>query len=470
MAIIDVIKYEGGNDTFVYKHESEDFNTGSQLIVHESQEAVFFRDGKAMDRFGAGKYTLETESMPLMKGFFKKIASGPSQFHAEVYFINLSTIMGVKWGTDSKVRMYDPASGLHLEIGAFGEFNIRIADSGKVLLKLVGTELGLKKEDVLGGSGYTNASVSGKFRALVMTKVKSLLPKVIRENNIDILEVDEHLDEISEIIRKEINRSFESYGLVLPEFFVTNIDTPDNDPNYRRLKQQHAERYLRIQEERIKQAEAEARRGRVMVEAETAADVKLVGVKAEEESIRRMAYAEAEKTRAEGLAKADAMKAQGYSYQQETQRQVGVAIASNESSGGTGGIGSTMSGVVQAGIGIGAAVSVGKATVGMMNGVMSDVQCETKSASSDCANGWTCPSCGATGNDGKFCKECGTKKPELASTWKCPNCGAERNDGKFCKECGCKKPDEPTTWTCPSCGTAGNDGKFCKNCGAKKGE
>ncbi|MCF0126759.1 MAG: SPFH domain-containing protein, partial [Clostridia bacterium] len=132
MAIIDVIKYEGSNEVFVYKHTAEDFNTGSQLIVHESQEAVFFRDGKALDRFGAGKYTLDTEALPLMKGFFKKIADGPSQFHAEVYFINLATIMGVKWGTDSKVRMYDPASGLHLEIGAFGEFNIKISDSGKV--------------------------------------------------------------------------------------------------------------------------------------------------------------------------------------------------------------------------------------------------------------------------------------------------------------------------------------------------
>lgn len=67
MAVIDVIKDEGNNDTFVYKHECEDFNTGSQLIVHESQEAIFFRDGKAMDRFDAGKYTLNTESLPLMK-------------------------------------------------------------------------------------------------------------------------------------------------------------------------------------------------------------------------------------------------------------------------------------------------------------------------------------------------------------------------------------------------------------------
>ena len=301
-----------------------------------------------------------------------------------------------------------------------------------------------------------------------MTKVKSFLPKAIRENNIDILEVDEHLDEISEYIRKELNVVFDSYGLSLPEFFITNIDTPDDDPNYRRLKQQHAERYLKVQEERIKQAEAEARRGRVMVEAETAADVKLVGVKAEEEAVRRMAYAEAEKTRAEGLAKADAMRAQGYTYGQETQRQVGIAIASNDSGSGVGGIGSTMSGMVQAGIGIGAAVSVGKATVGMMNGMMGDMN-PASAPEATASQGWTCPSCGATGNDGKFCKECGAKKPEPVQTWTCPSCGAEGNDGKFCKECGAKKPEPVQTWTCPSCGAEGNDGKFCKNCGAKRG-
>lgn len=433
MAIINVIKYEGNNDTFVHKHECEDFNVGTQLIVHESQEAVFFRDGKAMDRFGAGKYTLDTESLPFMKKFFNSIAGGPSQFHAEVYFVNLTTIMGIKWGTDSKVRMYDPASGLHLEIGAFGEFNIKVVDSGKILLKLVGTELGLTKEDIVGGSGYTKASVSGKFRALVMTKVKSILPKAIRENNIDILEVDEYLDEISEYIRKELNVVFDKYGLVLPEFYITNIDTPDDDPNFKRLKMQHAERYLKVQEERIKQAEAEAKRNRVMVEAETAADVKLVGVKAEEEAIRRMAYAEAEKTRAEGLAKADVMKAQGYSYVQETQREVGVAIAQNEGSGAASGIGATMSGVVQTGIGLGAAVSVGKATIGMMNGVMNDIN---PSQEPKTAELWTCPACGEH-NDGKFCKNCGAKKQENAF-WVCPSCG-ENNDGKFCKNCGMKR-------------------------------
>lgn len=435
MAIIDVIKYEGNNDAFVYKYPREDFNAGSQLIVHESQEAVFYRDGKALDRFGPGKYTLDTESLPNSKQFFKRVASGPSQFHCEVYFVNLATIMAIKWGTDTRIRMYDPASGLHIELGAHGEFNIKVMDSGKILLKIVGTELGLKKEDIFGSVGYSNTSVTGKFKALVMMKVKSFLPKAIRENNIDILEVDEHLDEISSSIKKELNAVFSSYGLILPEFYLTNIDTPDDDPNFRRLKEQHAERFLKVQQEHIRRAEAEAKKGRILVEAETAAEAKLVGVKAEEEATRRMAYAEAEKTRAEGLAKAEAMKAQGYTYSQETQREVGIAIASNEGSGAAGGIGSAMSEVVQAGIGIGAAVAVGKSTVGMMNGVMADIGM----GGNPNPDIWTCPSCGQIGNDGNFCKNCGAKKP-LA------------------------------TWTCSKCGQVGNDGNFCKNCGEKRGE
>lgn len=477
MNMIDVIKYEGDNKTFVYKHPTEDFNTGSQLIVHESQEAVFLRNGKALDRFGAGKYTLETESLPLMKGFFKKIAGGPSQFHAEVYFINMATIMGVKWGTDTKIRMFDPATGLHLEIGAYGEFNIRVADPGKIMLKLVGTELGLTREDIVGGTGYSTASVTGRFRALIMTKVKSIVPKAIRENNIDILEVDEHLSELSDYIRSELNKTFDSYGLYLPEFFVTAIDTPDNDPNFRRLKQQHAERYLRIQEERIKKEEAEARKERVLLEAQTNADVKIVGVKAEEETIRRMAYANAEVERAQGLAEADVikakglakaegMKAQGYTYAQETQREIGVAVASNESGGGAGGIGGAMSGVVQTGIGIGAAVAVGKATSNAMTGVMGDLA-NPAPIQNHPTSGWKCPVCGHEHNHGKFCEDCGNKKPEVPSTWECPVCGHKGNHGKFCEDCGAKKPEDPTSWTCPKCGHKGNTGKFCGECGAK---
>ena len=84
-------------------------------------------------------------------------------------------------------------------------------------------------------------------------------------------------------------------------------------------------------------------------------------------------------------------------------------------------------------------------------------------------NTWTCPNCGATAT-GKFCPECGAKKPvpkPAADSWTCPGCGATAT-GKFCPECGTKKPEpKPDGWTCPTCGAV-NKGKFCPECGTKK--
>lgn len=79
-------------------------------------------------------------------------------------------------------------------------------------------------------------------------------------------------------------------------------------------------------------------------------------------------------------------------------------------------------------------------------------------------SGWTCPACGAEGNTGKFCSNCGKPKPEEKKPWDCPSCGQKGNTGNFCANCGAPRP---TGWTCPSCGTM-NQGKFCTNCGTKK--
>lgn len=88
MKIIDIIKYEGDNSTFVWKHPAEDFNTLSQLIVHESQEAILFRDGQALDLFGPGRHTLHTQNIPLLRRLINLPTNGESPFHCEVYFIN----------------------------------------------------------------------------------------------------------------------------------------------------------------------------------------------------------------------------------------------------------------------------------------------------------------------------------------------------------------------------------------------
>ncbi|MBR1443332.1 MAG: SPFH domain-containing protein, partial [Firmicutes bacterium] len=230
--LISVVKYEGGNDVFVWKHPVEDFNMGSQLIVHESQEALFFSDGKALDLFGSGRYTLETKNIPLLSELYKIPTGGDAIFHSEVYFINLATQMGIKWGTDSKVRLFDPASGLHIEIGACGNFNMRVNNSRKLVLKLVGTENSLTQGEILGDGASVK---TGKFKALVMNRVKSNLARVIKEQNINILEIDSYLDIISENLRNIVNETLDDYGLVMPEFYITSIMTPDDDPNYKRL-------------------------------------------------------------------------------------------------------------------------------------------------------------------------------------------------------------------------------------------
>lgn len=391
--VIDVIKYEGDNRTFIWKHPCEDFNTGSQLIVHESQEAVFFRDGKALESFGAGRHTLETQNMPRLKDHFNVIAGGKSVFHAEVYFINLTTQLGVKWGTDSKIRMFDPISGLHLELGACGTFNIKVIDGRKLLLKVVGTTSGFTQDNVFG----TTSSATNYFRGMIVAKVKSNLARAIRENDINVLEVDEHTDELADILKNEINKVLDDYGMYVPEFFITNVLTPDDDPNYARLKEQHAERYLRVQQQRIKEAEAVAATKRAEAEAQLKLAVAKGDAYAEAEAKKILAGAEAEEIRLKGFAEAEVLRAKGGDYQSETARIVGKAAAENESSGSGGSI---ASGIVQTGVGLGVGVSVAK-----------EVAATIKDTVSPSAT-WDCPACGQKNLSGNFCPNCGRKRGE----------------------------------------------------------
>ncbi len=149
--IAEVIKYEGDNSTFIWKHPSEDFNCFTQLIVHESQEAIFFMNGQALDLFGPGRYTLETQNIPIIGKLLNRVTGDQSPFHCEVYFINKTEQMGIKWGTDSKVQYIDPTYGFPISIGVSGEMSLRAEDSRKLLLKLVGTEnfLGQQKLTML---------------------------------------------------------------------------------------------------------------------------------------------------------------------------------------------------------------------------------------------------------------------------------------------------------------------------------
>ena len=461
--LASIIKYEGDNETLVWKHPIEDFNFGSQLIVHESQEAIFFRDGQALDLFGAGRYTLQTQQLPLLEKIYKLPTDTEGTFHSEVYFVNLATQMGIKWGTDSKVRLFDPASGLHIELGASGEFNIRVTDSRKLLLKVVGTTGGLGQEQLLGiGNG------KGFFRSMVMTQVKSYLAQTIKENAINILEIDEHLMALSGALRERINAALDEYGLTMPEFYVSRIVTPDDDPNFRRMKEQYAEQYLLVRQEGIRKAEAEAAADRKAVEAQTAARMKIIGAQGEAEALKIQKQAEAEAYRMQAEAEAAEMRMKGYTYQQETSRQVGLEAMKN-GLGGTNAAGA-LGDLAGLGVSLGAMGSVIGMTKDALNPMTQDAAQMGAAVGAAVAGGWDCPACGHKNITTNFCPDCGGKKPEPKTGWDCVQCGTKNIQSKFCPNCGAKKPEEKHGWVCPECGTKNIMTNFCPNCGRKKDE
>lgn len=296
-SIIDVIKYEDENRNLIYKFNVEDFNYGTQLIVHESQEAIFFLDGQALDTFGPGRYTLETQNLPLLSKLYKIPTGGENPFHCEVYFINKTTQMGIKWGTDSRVRFIEPQTGIPLDIGASGEYNFVISDSRKLLVKLVGTEKALfNGRFVEADTDPWVPAVKEYFRPHLMTTVKTNLSASIKELGINILEIDQHLEALSESLRSVVSAGFEEYGITVPQFYVNNISLPESDPNYQKLVSLISQSYLGVKEQEIAATIASAERQAILEREKT----RLEQSKVEAEIQRIQGFTEAEVMRAKG--------------------------------------------------------------------------------------------------------------------------------------------------------------------------
>lgn len=320
--IYDVIKYEGDNRTFIWKHPNEDFNSMTQLIVHESQEAIFFMNGQALDLFGPGRYTLETQNIPMLSRVLNRLTGDTKPFHCEVYFINKAEQMKIKWGTDSKVQYLDPMYGFPLTIGASGEMSLSVGDSRKLLIKLVGTEEYLGQEELV-----------SFFRAVLMTRVKTYMAQVIKANALNIFELDEHLSNFSANIHKLLIPDFEDYGLVLEKFYVSNIVKPDGERQYEQFKDLHFRQYADV-------AEAKLRQQTDVIYAET--EAKKVVIDSQAQATKRMQ--------------------EGYTYQQERGYDVAEKVAQNESVGQ----------FTNMGLGLGTMAGVGGAVGGMVGGAVND--------------------------------------------------------------------------------------------------
>ncbi len=471
--VAEIIKYEGDNSTFIWKHPCEDFNTLSQLIVHESQEAIFFMNGQALDLFGPGRYTLETQNIPEIEKTLKRATNGETPFHCEVYFINKTVQMAIKWGTPDRVRFIEPTQQIPFEIGASGELNLAVSDSRKLLVKLVGTMNGIAWGDR--GNGFTK-SIQDSFRTLIITAIKSNLSSCIKAKNIDILEIDEHLEELSDVIRQKILPGFEEYGLTIPQFYISNVALPDNDPIFKRFKEMHtysfysnltkADEQRKIDEEDAKHktamlqmkhaAERASGEREIILEKETT-ETEIAKRKAEREMLE--VQLKAQQVRMTGLAEAEVMNAKGYTQKDiidaDVKKEYAKSLGNMDfSSSGSGAIGD----VVGIGVGLAAAGTIAP-QIGNIFKDINDTQNQTVSSTVQ----RKCSNCGTLlPGDARFCASCGQEYICLGENEIiCSHCGKKIPKGKFCIACG-----KSLTNNCPHCGLElPNEAKFCFGCG-----
>ena len=225
MAIVDVVKYNGSPDVFAWKYPSEELSTWTQLIVNESQEAILFKGGKALDVFQSGRHTLETANIPILNKMINIPFGGRSPFTAEVWYINKVNSLDIKWGTASPIQLQDPKYLVFIPVRAFGQFGIRIENSKQFLVKLVGTLPYFDKTHIL-----------KYFRGLYLTKVKDAISSYLVHKQISIMEINAYIEELSDFLREKMRPVLEEYGIKLVHFYVNDVSVPEDDAAVKKLK------------------------------------------------------------------------------------------------------------------------------------------------------------------------------------------------------------------------------------------
>jgi membrane protease subunit (stomatin/prohibitin family) len=189
---------------------SADIKLGAQLIVQESQEALFFRDGKAMDSFGPGRYTLSTANVPILTRLLT-IPWEKSPFQAQVYFVGKQTFLDQKWGTRQPITLRDADFGV-VRLRSFGKFSFRVIEAALLVNTLVGTQ-----------GKYTTDEISSFLKDLIVSRMTDVLGTL----KMSMLDLPARFDEIGAATRLKVAEEFAKYGLELVDFFINAITPPE---------------------------------------------------------------------------------------------------------------------------------------------------------------------------------------------------------------------------------------------------
>ena len=210
---IEVIEWlDDTKDTLLYRFPvaGQEIKNGAQLIVRESQAAVFVFEGQVADVFGPGRYTIDGGNTPILSklGAWKYGFNSP--FKSEVYFVNTKQFTDMKWGTSNPVMLRDADFGI-VRLRAFGAYSMRVADPGEFIKQIAGTNAQFQTEDI-----------DTQLKRAIVTEFSDALGEL----KIPALDLAAQYNEMGEAIRGKINEEFKGYGLEVTKFYIENISLP----------------------------------------------------------------------------------------------------------------------------------------------------------------------------------------------------------------------------------------------------
>src|SRR5215218_10949128 len=216
MALIDVIQHPSErSDEMVFRVPQQgagEFKFGSQLIVREGQAAVFFRDGKALDTFGPGRHTLNTNNLPLLTGIMGIAFGGATPFTAEVYFVSLREFSDLRWGTAQPVVSRDTDFGM-VRLRAFGGYSMRVGDPQLFVQQVVGSQ-----------GVYTIGFIEDYLRGVIVNEFNDMLGAV----HTTLLDLPGQSSELAAAMRNALVDDFRRIGLDITSFQIIAITPPED--------------------------------------------------------------------------------------------------------------------------------------------------------------------------------------------------------------------------------------------------